>query len=299
MNRFHPILAMTLLVSLAHEAQAQLSSAAGDARTKPNHFSREPARPPTDRPGKPKPEIVPSAMTQPDTLRRRAAPVRAEVFAAAPDAKPAAPSASGEAAEPSACQLRVADRIAVLEPLPPIGGPGDCGASDVVRLGAIIQADGSKVAVAPPATVRCAMAEALANWVREDLTAAVAQLGSAPRSLDNYASYDCRGRNRVAGAKISEHGFANAIDMRGVRLANGRFAEFTSRTLDRGFRESLRRTVCARFTTVLGPGSDGYHETHIHVDLAERRGGYRLCQWNVLDSAAEVPLPRPRPVEAP
>ena len=51
---------------------------------------------------------------------------------------------------------------------------------------------------------------------------------------------------------------------------------------------------------MLGPGSDGYHESHIHLDLAVRSHGYRICQWNVLDPAAiaaSVPLPRPRPMD--
>ena len=211
-------------------------------------------------------------------------------------------SASSSAAgsqEPSACQRRIADILAVIEPLPTFGGPGDCGAADVVRLEAIIQQDKSRIAVSPPATMRCQMAEALANWVREDLTAATAALGSAPRALDNYASYDCRGRNRQAGARISEHGLANAIDIRGVNLQNGNFAEFTDRNLNRSFREAIRKSVCARFMTVLGPGSDGYHETHIHLDLAERRNNYRICQWLVHDPAGDIPLPRPRPDEAP
>ncbi len=55
--------------------------------------------------------------------------------------------------------------------------------------------------------------------------------------------------------------------------------------------------------TVLGPGSDGYHEDHVHVDLAERRNNYRICEWDVripepVSAAADadsVPLPRPRP----
>ena len=55
---------------------------------------------------------------------------------------------------------------------------------------------------------------------------------------------------------------------------------------------------------MLGPGSDGYHEDHVHVDLAERRGGYRMCQWDIREEdekpapaadAVQVPLPRPRP----
>jgi hypothetical protein len=60
-------------------------------------------------------------------------------------------------------------------------------------------------------------------------------------------------------------------------------------------------SVCRRFTTVLGPGSDGYHEEHIHLDLAERRSGYRICQWEVWDPLPVVAplLPAERPEEAP
>jgi hypothetical protein len=69
------------------------------------------------------------------------------------------------------------------------------------------------------------------------------------------------------------------------------------------WREALRRKTCARFTTVLGPGSDGFHETHVHLDLAERKGGYRMCQWDLLEpgdvvavsAANAIPIPRPRP----
>ena len=61
--------------------------------------------------------------------------------------------------------------------------------------------------------------------------------------------------------------------------------------------ERLRTATCSRFTTVLGPGSDGYHENHIHMDLAERTRGYRMCQWDVLEPSVlvNVPLPVPRP----
>jgi hypothetical protein len=43
----------------------------------------------------------------------------------------------------------------------------------------------------------------------------------------------------------------------------------------------MRKTACARFKTVLGPGSDGFHEDHIHVDLAQRKTDYRICQWEL------------------
>ena len=69
----------------------------------------------------------------------------------------------------------------------------------------------------------------------------------------------------------------------------------------RNLRESVLRSVCARFPTVLGPGSDWYHEDHIHLDLMERRNNYRICQWNVYDPLPQIAplLPAERPEEAP
>ncbi|HEY0236230.1 MAG TPA: extensin family protein, partial [Afipia sp.] len=60
-------------------------------------------------------------------------------------------------------------------------------------------------------------------------------------------------------------------------------------------------SVCTRFMTVLGPGSDWYHEDHIHLDLAERRNNYKLCQWGVYDPLPEIAplMPAERPSDAP
>jgi len=128
-----------------------------------------------------------------------------------------------------------------------------------------------------------------------------AGLGSAISDLDNFDSFECRGRNRVVGARLSEHGRANALDVRAFKLANGRSISLTDRTVPRELRETVLHSVCARFSTVLGPGSDWYHEDHIHLDLMERRGNYRICQWNVWDPLPQTAplLPAERPEEAP
>jgi hypothetical protein len=119
--------------------------------------------------------------------------------------------------------------------------------------------------------------------------------------LDNFDSFDCRGQNRIAGARMSEHGRANALDVRGVKFKSGQFVSFTDRTVARDLREKVLTSVCARFTTVLGPGSDWYHEDHVHLDLAERRSGYRICQWEIWDALPKIaPLsPAVRPDDAP
>jgi hypothetical protein len=186
--------------------------------------------------------------------------------------------------------------------LPALTGSGECSVDDAVRLEAVWLADKTRVAVTPPAVLRCIFAEAIVHWVREDLALAARSLGSPLKSIDNYAAYDCRGRNRIVGVRLSEHGKANALDIRSLKLANGTVVELTDPHVTKELRERLRKNACARFMTVLGPGSDGYHENHIHVDLAERAGGHRMCQWDVREvgeEVAQVPLPPPRPAAAP
>jgi len=204
-----------------------------------------------------------------------------------------------EPAGPSECQLRMTTDIALIEPLHHITGANGCGIEDPVRLSAVMTKDKVRVAITPAATLRCTMAEALTNWIREDVAPIAATLGAPLGGVANFDSYECRGRNRVFGAKISEHGKGNAIDIKSLTLANGRSYELTDITVSKPMREQLKASACARFTTVLGPASDGFHENHVHVDLAERHSGYRICQWAVRDASDLIPLPRERPADAP
>jgi hypothetical protein len=198
--------------------------------------------------------------------------------------------------------VRLGAGLATVQPLAPIVGPGACGGDDLVKLESVTLPDSARVAITPPATLRCAFAAAIVEWLRNDLAPAAARrLGSPPRGVESYESYSCRGRNRVAGAKLSEHGRANALDVRAIRLADGRVVALADFAVAADFRARARESACARFSTVLGPGSDGAHESHIHLDLAERRAGYRMCQWNLDplataagETADDIPLPRPR-----
>ena len=203
-----------------------------------------------------------------------------EAYAAYPEATPDAPSASATPAAPSACDLRLS-KFATFKPLPTLVGAGECGATDAVLLDAVILPDQSKVAVTPAATLRCPMAEQIALWVRDDVEPLAMKLGAPLRVLDNFDSYECRGRNRIPGAKLSEHGRANALDVRLFKLADGQSLTLTDVNVNKEWREAIKASVCARFSTILGPGSDGAHEEHIHLDLAERRGNYKVCEWDV------------------
>jgi len=216
-------------------------------------------------------------------------------------ARPAGP-ATPAAPEPSACRRALTEEVAIAPSIPDIHGTGGCGGEDLVRLDAVVLPDKRRVALTPAATLRCTMALAIADWVRTDVAPLAAGLGSPLTALDNFDSYECRGRNRVVGAQLSEHGRANALDVRGFKLADGRSVGLTDRAVPHEVRETVLQSVCARFTTVLGPGSDWYHEDHIHLDLMQRRNSnYRICQWNVWEPMPQIAplLPAERPEEAP
>jgi hypothetical protein len=181
----------------------------------------------------------------------------------------------------SACQLRLSAARVSFKALGTIAGPGGCGGPDIVELERVALHDRTEVAIEPPATLRCETAETIASFVQSALAPAVASAGGQLVAIDNFDSYECRGRNRVAGAKLSEHGRANALDIHALRLRDGRILHPTDDAVALSFRQAMKAAACARFTTVLGPGSDGYHEDHVHVDLAERASGYRLCQWDL------------------
>ncbi|WFU15450.1 extensin family protein [Bradyrhizobium sp. CB3481] len=247
---------------------------------------------------KPRPAEAPSAESDEDTDKDQASP---EKDKATDKAKEQATPAPQPTPQPSACRLALTDDIAIAPSIPDIRGAGGCGGEDLVRLEAVVLPDKRRVSVKPAAILRCAMASAVASWIRSDIAPLAQRLGGAVAEIDNFDSFECRGRNRIVGAKLSEHGRANALDVRGFKLADGTSVSLTDRTVPRQLRETVLHSACARFSTVLGPSSDWYHEDHIHLDLMERRGNYRICQWDVLDPLPQKAplLPAERPEEAP
>jgi hypothetical protein len=283
------LLAQGVLAGPAHAARRSAPGIFGDL------FGN---RPPRLR-GSLRATTVPLPRPRPAEAPAAASPA-AEKSAPATSDKPAEPAAPA-APQPSTCRLALTEEIAIAPSVPDIHGPGGCGGEDLVRLEAVVLPDRHRVQLAPAAILRCTMASAIADWIRADMAPLAQNLGSVISGLDNFDSYECRSFNRVAGAPLSEHGHANAIDVRALKLANGQSISLTDRTVAREVRESVLHSMCARFTTVLGPGSDWYHEDHIHLDLMERHNNYKICQWNVWDPLPQIAplLPAERPDDAP
>ncbi|WEX76554.1 extensin family protein [Sinorhizobium numidicum] len=141
------------------------------------------------------------------------------------------------------------------------------------------------VSVKPEGKMRCQTALALARWTKETvIPAAQTAFGSEARvaALNQASAYVCRLRNNAETGKISEHARGNAVDIASFTLEGGKTINIQPRdedgTLAGAFQRAVTATACLYFTTVLDPGSDAAHEDHLHLDVIERKNGYRYCR---------------------
>lgn len=155
-----------------------------------------------------------------------------------------------------------------------------CQIDEPVELKKVLTPQG-EVAISPPALLRCPFAETFALWVRHDLGPLMAKRSESLQTIVAAGSFECRGRNGYPAAKPSEHGRGDALDLDTLATSAGH-----RRILDPAnvsLAKDLRLSACARFSTVLGPGSDALHNDHVHVDNIARPGGYRICQWDMME----------------
>ncbi len=100
----------------------------------------------------------------------------------------------------------------------------ECGAPAPVEL--ISVGKSPQVAFSPPVTVTCDLAVALHKWITRDIQALARKHLEAPIvRIDTMSSYSCRTAYGRKNARLSEHGKANAVDIRAFTAANGTTAE--------------------------------------------------------------------------
>jgi hypothetical protein len=100
---------------------------------------------------------------------------------------------------------------------------GACGAPAPIQLISI----GKKpqISISPPAILTCEMAEALSTWVESNLQPLAREhLGAEIIKIETMSSYSCRNAYGRAHGKLSEHGIANALDIRGFVTASAKTA---------------------------------------------------------------------------
>ncbi|WEJ58412.1 extensin family protein [Devosia sp. FJ2-5-3] len=232
-----------------------------------------------------KPAPPPIPRPRPETLNDQEAEAPApEAVEDAQEAEPApdAEAAPEKAVAPEAPAVASDDRIyqtacpallsgkVVGEMLEPIA-EGICGERSPLSVTAV-NVNGHQIDFSAGVTTNCEMAGALADWVGAVDAYANAALDSPLASLETGTSMMCRGRNGNAEAATSEHGFANALDVTGFTLEDGRRIAVEPNWLPAAAPEGkmLRQAhgaACGLFTTVLGPEANDSHNDHFHLDL--------------------------------
>jgi len=123
----------------------------------------------------------------------------------------------------------------------------------------------------------CPLAAAFALFERHGLQPAAQQVFGQPVTrIEHYGSFACR--NIGKGSRRSQHASANALDIAGFRLRDGRritLARDWNGDGDKArFLHLVRQAACKSFNTTLGPDYNAAHRDHFHVDM----GVFRLCR---------------------
>ncbi|WP_162654041.1 extensin family protein [Lentilitoribacter sp. Alg239-R112] len=181
------------------------------------------------------------------------------------------------------CEAELKKRRIKFILLDKISDPKGCLVERPLKLSAL----GKGIALSSEITARCEVVLALDDLV-SDVAAPSAKLHLDKKLIEikTSTSYQCRTRYGAKGTKVSEHGFANGIDITGFKFADKKVMPVSPKTgvvsghaLNAAkFQAAVRAGACAYFTTVLGPGTNAAHKDHFHFDLAYRKGGYRLCE---------------------
>lgn len=188
-----------------------------------------------------------------------------------------APQSHAPRPEDARCLADLGASGARFAPLPDTYAAPGCNKLGTVQLMALA-GDGASLGVSNLGPVQCHVARAFGEWARFGVDRAARQiLGSPLARIETMGSYACR---NVAGSeRRSAHARAEAIDVSGFVLADGRRIELR-RDWDEGdaaTREFLRvvhASACKRFGTVLGPQYNAAHADHFHLEGT----GARFCR---------------------
>lgn len=148
-----------------------------------------------------------------------------------------------------------------------------CPLQDVVRVA------GGPVGLSSSFLATCPMAVAFALFERNVLQpAAQAAFQSRVVQVDHLGSFACRNIYNRAQGRLSQHATANALDIAGFRLADGRRVSvldgWTGTTREAAFLRQVRDGACSSFNTVLSPDYNAAHRNHLHLDM----GAWRVCR---------------------
>ncbi|MEO6092282.1 MAG: extensin family protein [Novosphingobium sp.] len=171
------------------------------------------------------------------------------------------------------CHARLGAAGAAFTPLPDQYFGAGCATVGTIRL-ASVRSDSANLGLTHLGPVACPLAATVAAWARYGADRAALQiLGSPLIAIETMGSYSCR---TIAGTgRLSAHALAQAIDVSGFVLADGRRITvlgqwWAGSEPEQRFLRTVHASACKRFGTVLGPDYNGAHRDHLHLEFTGR-----------------------------
>lgn len=232
---------------------------------------------PRPAPDKPKPEATPPADPGDKPAEAPADPAK-HIAPAEEPAKPAEPPRVYQSACPAVISGQVEAQL-----LPPIAD-GQCVAQSPLSVTGVM-ANGRMVPVSGGVQTSCGMASTLPGWVASIDNYLFAKDNTRIAEVIVGTSYMCRNVNNAKTGNLSFHAFADAVDVVGFKLDDGRTV-----TVEGGWSDALSSegrllrfahdSACSMFTTTLGPEANALHRDHLHLDMGCHGGRCvaRLCE---------------------
>lgn len=122
----------------------------------------------------------------------------------------------------------------------------------------------------------CGVASRFIYWSNGSVNHAAVQIfGSGLARVETFGTYSCR--NIAGSGRVSEHASANAVDVSGFVLKDGRrisvLNDWNDSRDEQRFLRTIRDDACSQFGTVLSPDYNAAHKDHFHLDSAQRGFG--------------------------
>jgi hypothetical protein len=149
----------------------------------------------------------------------------------------------------------------------------ECGLFDAVTI------ERTASDVGEPFSLTCRTAVSVALWEKHAVApAAQRYLASPVQRIEHFGSYSCRNVYGRPDATRSRHATAEALDIAGFVLADGRrirvLGDWSDDSPEAKFLHDVRDGACRFFDGVLSPDHNEAHRDHLHFD----RGPYRYCR---------------------
>lgn len=155
----------------------------------------------------------------------------------------------------------------------------DSAADAACPLRNVLRVQGAEVALSSSFLASCPLAVAFALFERHSLQpAAQAVFGQAVSRVEHLGSFACRNVYNRADGRLSQHASANALDIAGFRLADGRsisvLKDWSGEGESARFLRRVRDSACDDFNVVLSPDYNAAHRNHFHLDM----GRWGVCR---------------------